>query len=280
MYEHLQRALARPLPFQFYTAERLWNDPHISAQMLTLHLDEEADPASRRRSFLDRSVAWLSRYFQVGHGMKIADFGCGPGLYTTALAELGADVTGIDFSQRSIAHARREAGKKGLNIDYRQQNYLDFADDRCFDLITLIYCDYCALSPRQRKTLLGIMHRHLTDGGRLLFDVFSLAAYRQRQEDCRCERRLMDGFWSADDYYGLMKTFRYEDEHLVLDKYSIVEAGRTFVVYNWLQYFSPAVLRAELRESGFDVCEIFADVSGRKYCEEAPEIAVVASKRS
>jgi len=82
---------------------------------------------------------------------EIADFGCGPGLYTTRLAERGAIVTGIDFSENSLRHAKQVADEKGLDITYVLRNYLDFDTTDRFDLIIMIMCDYCALSPGQRN---------------------------------------------------------------------------------------------------------------------------------
>jgi 16S rRNA G1207 methylase RsmC len=72
-------------PFEFYTASDLWVEDHTSKQMLSFHLNEEIDVSSRNAAFIDRSVAWIVSHFNVGTGMKIADFGCGPGLYTTDL---------------------------------------------------------------------------------------------------------------------------------------------------------------------------------------------------
>ncbi len=46
--------------------------------------------------------------------MEIADFGCGPGLYATRLAQRQATVTGIDFSKRSIQYAQEVATREGL----------------------------------------------------------------------------------------------------------------------------------------------------------------------
>ena len=117
----------------------------------------------------------------------------------------------------------RQAGSRNKlcsHKDYQWQNYLDFS------------------SPQQRNKLLGIIHQHLAAGGHLLFDVFSLSAYRERKEGALCEPWLMEGFWSADDYFGFLQTCKYEDEQVVLDKYSIFEAEHSFEVYNWLQYFT------------------------------------------
>ena len=61
----------------------------------------------------------------------------------------------MDFSPGSIAYARERARAQGLDIDYRCQNYLEFAGEGGYDLALLIYCDFCALSPVQRAKLLA-----------------------------------------------------------------------------------------------------------------------------
>lgn len=52
-------------------------------------------------------------------GVRIADIGCGGGILSESLAELGARVTGIDPAPNNIAVATRHAEKSGLDIDYR-----------------------------------------------------------------------------------------------------------------------------------------------------------------
>ena len=106
MFEELEKINIRPKPFEFYTASDLWADEHTSKQMLSFHLNKEIDVASRNATFIERSVEWIASHFNVGAGTKIADFGCGPGLYATRLARRQADVTGVDFSKRSIQHAQ------------------------------------------------------------------------------------------------------------------------------------------------------------------------------
>lgn len=279
MFEQLKNINDRPEPWTRYTAEILWNDPHVSKKMLELHLDPDAEPASRNLGFIDRSAAWIADRFALGNGFRVADFGCGPGLYTTRFARKGAEVTGIDFSRRSIAHAVEQARSDGLAIDYVHENYLNFSTRQRFDLITLIYCDLCPLSPAQRKTLLGIFHRHLKSGGSLLLDVFSLRAFHRRQESRTYAHRLMDGFWSARDYYGFLNTVKYGDEKVILDKYTIVEASRRWEVYNWLQYYTRQTLEAELADAGFRTMAVYADVAGTPYGEDSDVIAVAAQRR-
>ena len=135
MFKELESINERPKPFQFYTASDLWNDEHTSKQMLSFHLNEAIDVSSRNAEFITRSVDRIAAEFNIGRGYKIADFGCGPGLYAARLAKRGANVTGIDFSGSSIEYAKDIAAREQLNISYVNQNYLEFETEDQFDLV-------------------------------------------------------------------------------------------------------------------------------------------------
>ena len=278
MFHELEKIGRRPEPFETYTAGDLWADEYRSKQMLAYHLNADIDVSSRRGVFIDRSVAWISSQFGVEPGTRIADFGCGPGLYAMKLARRGAAVTGIDFSKNSIEYARTVAAGEQLSIQYVHQNYLDFETEDRFDLILMIMCDFCALSPTQRHEMLKKFYRLLELDGAILLDVYSLSAFEQREEAATYERNQLNGFWSSEEYYGFLNTFKYEQAKVILDKYTIVEAERTSVVYNWLQYFSPVSLQREFEEAGFAVSSSYADVAGTPFDETASEFAVVARK--
>lgn len=278
MFDKLRKINTRPKLFEFYTADDLWTDEHTSEQMLRYHLNEAVDLSSRNTQFIDRSVEWIASRFGVGTGIRIVDFGCGPGLYATRLARKQADVTGIDFSKRSIAYAQETAAIEQLDIHYVNQNYLSFETDTRFHLITMIMCDYCALSPAQRTTMLRKFHTLLEEGGAVLLDVYSLNAFEQKTETALYEPNLLDGFFSAGDYYGFLNTFKYEEDKVLLDKYTIVESGRTRTIYNWLQHFNPESLEREFSTCGFVIEELLSDVAGGTYTPKVGEFAVIARK--
>ncbi len=278
MFETIENINTRPAPFEFYTASDLWTDEHTSEQMLAFHLNEDIDVSSRNAEFINHSVEWIASEFNIVAGTKIADFGCGPGLYATRLAQMQADVAGIDFSKRSIQYAQEVATKGGLSIHYVNQNYLEFETDDRFGLILMIMCDFCALSPTQRKKMLTKFHTFLEPGGLVFLDVYSLNAFAQREETALYEANLLNGFWSPNKYYGFQNTFKYEREKVVLDKYTLIEADRTRTIYNWFQYFSPETLEREFTECGFTNEKLFSDVAGTPFDSKANEFAVVAKK--
>ena len=279
MFEELEKINTRPKPFEFNTVSDLWTDEYTSKQMLSFHLNEKVDISSRNAAFIERSVEWIASRFNVEAGTKIADFGCGPGLYTTRLAKKQADVIGIDFSKRSLEYAQGISEKKGLSIRYIHQNYLDFETDDRFHLILMIMCDFCALSPPQRKNILTKFHTLLEPDGYVLLDVYSLNAFEEREEIARYETNILDGFWSPNKYYGFLNTFKYEMEKVVLDKYTLIEANRNRTIYNWLQYFSPEVLEKEVMECGLIIEKLYSDVAGSPFDPKNKEFAVVIKKQ-
>jgi SAM-dependent methyltransferase len=278
MFQELKKINSRPTPFQFYTADQLWLDEHTSKQMLEYHLNESIDVSSRNRNFIENSVEWIVSRFEVGEKTEIADFGCGPGLYTTRLAERGAIVTGIDFSENSLRHAKQAADEKHLDINYVLGNYLDFDTTDRFDLILMIMCDYCVLSPEQRKKMLSKFRSLLKPEGYVLIDVYSLNSFDQKEESAGYELNQLNGFWSPDDYYCFVNTFKYDYDRVILDKYTIIEKARKRVVYNWLQYFSEDSLKTEFEENGFKIDALYSDVAGKAITSDSAELAIVAGK--
>lgn len=52
-------------------------------------------------------------------GKRIADVGCGGGIFCEALSRAGAEVVGVDTSEEAVGAAREHARGSGLDIDYR-----------------------------------------------------------------------------------------------------------------------------------------------------------------
>jgi 2-polyprenyl-6-hydroxyphenyl methylase / 3-demethylubiquinone-9 3-methyltransferase len=68
-------------------------------------------------------IGWIrdqaAKHFDSLQGLALLDIGCGGGLVAEPMARRGAQVTGIDASEKNIAVAKLHADKSGLTIDYR-----------------------------------------------------------------------------------------------------------------------------------------------------------------
>ena len=67
--------------------------------------------------------------------IKILDIGCGGGLLSEPLSRLGANVTGIDASDRNIKIAKKHLEKSKLNINYYCSSPEKFIVKEKFDVV-------------------------------------------------------------------------------------------------------------------------------------------------
>ena len=68
-------------------------------------------------------------------GLNILDIGCGGGLISEPMARLGANVTGIDASEKNINIAKLHSKKNGLNINYINTSPENLKHIEKFDII-------------------------------------------------------------------------------------------------------------------------------------------------
>ena len=83
-------------------------------------------------------LEWIERVAGPVKGMRIVDVGCGGGILAEALAARGANVLGIDLSDKSLAVAKLHRLESGVEVEYRAVSAEALADERpgAFDVVT------------------------------------------------------------------------------------------------------------------------------------------------
>lgn len=74
-------------------------------------------------------------------GAKVLDIGCGGGILSESLSNLGAEVIGLDASEKTIGVARARSNKVGSNITFLQmslEEYINSENEKEFDVITCL----------------------------------------------------------------------------------------------------------------------------------------------
>ena len=253
--------------------------PHISSQMLAAHLDPTNDLASRRPETIDLSVDWLMETLNLEPGDALLDLGCGPGLYASRFARKGVQVTGVDYSRRSINYAVEQAQTHNLDICYRYQNYLELDDANRYDAALLIYGDFCPLSPVQRSQLLHNIHRALKPGGFFALDV-TTPTHRQRKGSKNGWYAVETGFWKPGPHLVLEEGFDYPETSIYLDQAIVIEDDGNISVYrNWFQDYIPETITKELEGGGFVVQSVWGDLTGASYTEKSEWIGLVTRRQ-
>jgi SAM-dependent methyltransferase len=269
MFNDLLHLLQKPTLWQ-RSQEPFWDDEHISKGMLEAHLNPDWDAASKKHSFINRSVEWLSGIIPA-HS-KILDLGCGAGLYTKRLSDMGYEVTGIDFSKRSIAYAKNNDAK----TSYIYQNYLEIDYSAAFDAITLIYCDYAALTPDERKTLVGRVFEAIKPGGLFILDVFTEKHFHNKENKTSWSINSNGGFWNEKPHICFEATYLYENNTVAVDKYIVITDAGAKEYLIWDTAYNVEKMASEV--SQFKVNCIFSDVCGSPYTGEAETLCFILER--
>ena len=71
-------------------------------------------------------------------GKTVLDVGCGGGILAESMAQRGAQVTGIDLSDKALKVAQLHVLESGVVLDYRHSSAEDFAHERPqhYDIVT------------------------------------------------------------------------------------------------------------------------------------------------
>ena len=119
-------ANADPLELRKFSdlAHRWW-DPE--SEFRPLH-----DINPLRLDYIDRNVGL--------RGKRVLDVGCGGGILSESMAARGANVTGIDLSDKSLGVARLHLYESGQQVDYVHAAAEDFAGSHpgSFDVVTCL----------------------------------------------------------------------------------------------------------------------------------------------
>jgi 2-polyprenyl-6-hydroxyphenyl methylase/3-demethylubiquinone-9 3-methyltransferase len=103
---------------------------------------------------------------------RVVDIGCGGGLLCEALAQRGAEVTGIDMSSAAIAVAQQHAQQNSLSIHYEHATAEDFASQHAeqFDIVTCLEMLEHVPDP---QSVIDACRRLVKPGGHVFFSTLN-----------------------------------------------------------------------------------------------------------
>lgn len=107
---------------------KYWN---TRAEGYAMSNREELDGESRKY--------WEAELYRLLDGkncQKVLDIGCGPGFFSVLLAQMGYEVTAVDYTENMLAEAKKNAASYGVSIDFKRMDAqkLEF-EDETFDFV-------------------------------------------------------------------------------------------------------------------------------------------------
>jgi SAM-dependent methyltransferase len=257
-----------------------WNDPDFSDRMLREHLSQDHDAASRRFAAIDRHVDWIHHTLLAGQRTKLLDLGCGPGLYTSRLARLGHECTGIDFSPASIVYAKEQAQAERLSCRYIQGDIRAVDYGTGYGLVMLIFGEFNVFHPSDAEAILRQACQALDETGMLLLEAHTFAAVQQIGKESSSWYSSESGLFSDRQHLCLSENFWDAENRVTTERYYIVDAVSREVTRHALsmQAYTDDQYRKLLRELGFRDVEFYPALSGQKVEENSQFIVIVSRK--
>jgi SAM-dependent methyltransferase len=200
-----------------------WNEPDFSRRMLREHLDESHGAASRVSAERALQIDWLWDQLGLRAGDRLLDVTCGPGLYAVEFARRGCEVTGIDFSPASIAHARQLAAQEGvadrclfIEEDVRRM----IIEPAAFDGALFLYGQLAVFPRDEARALLEEIAGALKPGARLVVELLE----QERVDKKGSTWWFTDdqGLWGDAPFLHLGERFWVAEEALSIERFQVI----------------------------------------------------------
>ncbi len=241
-----------------------WNEPEFSQRMLSEHLSQAHDAASRRVETIDRQVSWIHQQIFDGKSAHILDLGCGPGFYTSRLAQLGHTCTGIDYSPASIQYAKATAEQAGLAVTYCEADLrkADFGKD--FDLVMQIYGEFNVFCPSDASLILAKAWQALKPGGHLLLEAHTFEAVQRIGQEPATWYSTQSGLFSDQPHLLLEEGFWDDASQVATRRFFLIDGTSGSVTRYAASYqaYSDEGYRSLLEHQGFKNTLFYPSLTG------------------
>ncbi|MGC9333892.1 MAG: class I SAM-dependent methyltransferase [Anaerolineae bacterium] len=257
-----------------------WHDPAFSQRMLKEHLSQQHDAASRRAPIIERQIGWIHDRVLGGQASRVLDLGCGPGLYTSRLAQLGHECVGIDYAPASIAHARKVAERDDLHCRYIEADLREAEYGSGYDLVMFLFGELNVFRPADAKAILRKVHDALRDGGLLLLEPHTHRAVRRIGRAPVSWYSAEEGLFSERPHLCLEESFWDAEQEVATQRYFVVDAETGSVARHAAstQAYRQKAYRTLLAGTGFAAAEFFPSLAGEPDPSQRDFLAIVACK--
>ncbi len=257
-----------------------WHDPDFSRRMLREHLSQAHDAASRRTIIIDEHVEWIQRAVLNNRSSRILDLGCGPGLYSSRLAQHGHTCVGIDFSPASIEYARAIAQSRQLACEYRLEDVRHAEYGTGYDLAMFIFGEPNVFRPEELQRILSKAHAALNDGGHILLEVHPLAVVQRLGRQRATWYTLEQGLFSDRPHLVLFESFWDEAQSVAIERFYIVDAETHEVTphSSSMQAYTDDQYRYALQIAGFTDITFYPSLIGVPD-ERQPDLFTIVARK-
>jgi SAM-dependent methyltransferase len=216
-------------------------------------------------------VAFIQSRLRLASGARILDVPCGLGRLSLEIAELGFEVTGVDFSPACLHEARAGALSRELKIIWEQRDMRDLPWPEKFDGAFCFGNSFGYLDDEGNAKFLKSVYGVLKRGARFVMDAPSVAENILPRIQDRSETQIGDVLFIEENRYDHVLG-RLDTDYTFRRGNQIERKFGSHRLYTYRQ------IHEMLRVAGFVNCEAFGSTEGEPFCYGAPGLLFVAEK--
>lgn len=213
-------------------------------------------------------------------GKRLLDLACGTGELTVELAKHGFEVSGVDLSDEMLLIAQEKAENQGVSISFYQQNMAELEGLGLFDCVT-IFCDSLNYLQSENDVVCTFkrVYDHLNTNGLFLFDIHSIYKIEKIFADhtFAVNDEEVSYIWNCfpgEEPYSVehdLSFFVKDDQSGLYDRFDEFHYQRTYSVSQYTEW---------LKQAGFEVLEVLADIEDKPVQEQTERILFVVRKNN
>lgn len=239
----------------------------------------------------DRDIpfwGWIAS--QYASEKPIAEFACGTGRVTLALARKGHHMIGVDLSEHMLRVCRTKLDQEaGLNVELHHGDMCEFQTGQTHNLVFVPFTSFLhVVGVESQLKALRNFHSHLETGGHLVVDIFNpsilhLANGVNRFPTPTFEKRvrLADGNllvrYQTTHYFAANQQNQWVFYIEIYDK-DTNEMIRKYTEEATVQVIFPNEWRMLLATAGFTIVDELGDFERTAFNDSSPRMLFIARK--
>jgi SAM-dependent methyltransferase len=206
-------------------------------------------------------------------GGAVLDLCCGPGRHAVEFARRGFTVTGVDRSPFLLERAREKSDAAEVEVEWVLDDMREFRRPATFDLACNLFTSFGYFaSEEENLRVLRNVRESLRDGGVLVMDMVGRERVARQGMEAR-HTQFADGA-------VLIQQPHVNDDWTRLDnEWTLVQPAGESQSYRFEHYlYSGSGLKDRLLNCGFAGVELYGDLQGSPYGDDAWRLVAVARK--
>lgn len=201
------------------------------------------------------------------------DLCCGPGRHSIPLAVRGFAVTAVDRTPYLLDRARAFADTQQVDVEFVEEDMRRFVRPESFDLALSMLTSFGYFDdPAENQQVLKNVHSNLRPGGVFIVDMMGKEVLARIFLATSCDE-MDDGTLIFQRRSPVDDWSRMENEWFIVKGDKV----RSFRLRHWV--YSGRELREMLGSAGFSTIDIYGDLEGSPYDNNARRIVGVARKK-